>query len=67
MFLNDNAAGSIERPEDDYDKNDPEPGDDQNKRMEGWHIIDSKIELKDRQGNNRTLFKRDTDHMSTQY
>jgi hypothetical protein len=66
MFLNENAPG-VERPDDDYDKNDPEPGDDQNKRMEGWHIVDSKIELKDRQGNNRTLFKKDMDHMSTQY
>jgi hypothetical protein len=65
MFLDEHAG--IERPEDEYDEYDPEPGYDKGLKMDGWHIIESKLELRDRQGNNRTLFKRDTDRMSTQY
>jgi hypothetical protein len=27
-------------------------------KLQGWHIIESKLELTDRQGNNRTIVKR---------
>lgn len=67
MFLNENAGG-VERPGDEeYDKNDPEPGYEEGLKQEGWHIVHSELTLTDRQGNNRTLFKKDMDHMSTQY
>jgi hypothetical protein len=59
MFLNENTG--IERL-DEYTKYDAlfDPGDDEHKRMEGWEIVESKIELKDRQGNNRTFVKRES-------
>jgi hypothetical protein len=65
MFL-DEHAGGIERGEDEYAKYDAlfDGDNDEHKRMEGWKIVESKLELRDRQGNNRTLFKRDMDHMS---
>jgi hypothetical protein len=62
MFLNDNA--SIEKRDEEYDRHDPEPGYDEGLKQDGWHIIESRLELRDRLGNNRTLFKRDTDHGS---
>jgi hypothetical protein len=55
---------ALKKAEDEYDRYDPEPGYDEGLKMEGWHIIESRLELRDRQGNNRTLFKRDTDHGS---
>jgi hypothetical protein len=55
----------IEKREDEYAMYDPEPGYDEGLKQDGWHIIESRLELRDRQGNNRTLFKRDTDHGST--
>jgi hypothetical protein len=63
MFLDEHAG--IEKRDEEYDRYDPEPGYDEGMKMEGWHIIESKLELRDRLGNNRTLFKRDTDHGST--
>jgi RNase P subunit RPR2 len=47
--------------QDEYDKYDPEGDSDYRMEMQGWHITESKIELTDRQGNNRTIVKRDKD------
>lgn len=45
--------------EDDYEKYDPEGDADERMKMEGFHIIESRIELVDSSGMNRTIVKRD--------
>jgi hypothetical protein len=47
----------IER-EDEYAKYDPEGDTDERMKMQGFHIVESKLELTDSQGRNRTIFKR---------
>jgi hypothetical protein len=65
--IQENAGGGMsmgiqDSNNDDYDRYDPEPGDDYAKRMEGWELIHSKIELTDTSGHNRTaVIKRDGD------
>jgi hypothetical protein len=41
-----------------YEKYDPEPGDDERMKMAGFHIVESRIELTDSSGRNRTIVKR---------
>lgn len=41
-----------------YEKYDPEPGDDEMMKMQGFHIIDSRIEFVDSSGMNMTIVKR---------
>jgi DNA-directed RNA polymerase subunit RPC12/RpoP len=43
---------------DDYSKYDPEGDTDERMKAQGWHIIDSRIELTDSQGRNRTAVRR---------
>jgi hypothetical protein len=54
--VNENA-GVLDQ-QSDYDRYDPEGDTDERMKLQGWHIIESKLELTDRQGNNRTIVKR---------
>lgn len=47
--------------EDEYEKYDPEPGDDEMMKMQGFHIISSEIQPTDSSGMNRTIVKRSED------
>lgn len=55
-FLSEDKGIGIER--DTYEKYDPEPGEDERMKMQGFHIISSEIQLTDSSGNNRTIVKR---------
>jgi hypothetical protein len=46
MFLDENAG--IERLEDEYEKYDPEPGYEEGLKQDGWYVVESRLELRDR-------------------
>jgi hypothetical protein len=54
-----NATKGLNPIEDEYDKYNPEPNEEEQLKAMGATIIESKIELTDRQGHNRTIVKRD--------
>lgn len=45
----------------------PEPGEDERMRQQGFHIIDSRIELTDSSGMNRTVVRRNTPKTESLY
>lgn len=56
-FIPEPPAKGLGLEQDPYDKYDPEPGEDERLKMEGWHIINSHIELTDSTDRNRTIVK----------
>jgi len=60
MSVPEDANKGLGPMEDDYDKYDPEGDYDERMRMQGWHIVESRIELTDSQGRNRTLVRRNS-------
>lgn len=53
--------------QDEYERYDPEPGNDDFMQQQGFHIIDSRIELTDSSGHNRTIVRRNTPKPDTSY
>jgi hypothetical protein len=54
-------ALSFDLANDEYGALDPEGDTDERMKAEGWHIIDSRIELIDSHGRNRTIVKRSSE------
>jgi RNase P subunit RPR2 len=62
----DERAGVQDR-QDEYDKYNPEPNEEEQIKAMGATLIESKIEITDTQGNNRTIVKRNTPKTEAPY